>query len=215
MPYTPCLEHLGFDKWDRIYEPAQDSFLLLDAIEGDSDHLKNIITDVVVEVGVGSGIISSFLDYVLKGIDKQNHQILGIDLNPEACLATLGTYKENNVKQSDVVHGDLLSCFGQRQFIDIALFNPPYVPSTTEEVYEGGITAAWAGGHKGRVVTDIFLSQVIPRLTSGTGTLYLLLIHQNEPSEVVDILNNSGCTASIIKERRYGEHAYIIKAVRD
>ena len=48
---------------------------------------------------------------------------------------------------------------------DIALFNPPYVPTDQEELDKATaehdiLTAAWCGGPRGRVVVDKFLQQV-------------------------------------------------------
>lgn len=44
-----------------------------------------------------------------------------------------------------------------RGSIDVMLFNPPYVPTPSEEIAGNGIEASWAGGINGREVIDKFL----------------------------------------------------------
>ncbi len=39
---TPDLSHLSKEDYDQVYEPAEDSFLFLDALEKDIDHLKQL-----------------------------------------------------------------------------------------------------------------------------------------------------------------------------
>ncbi|KAG5496270.1 hypothetical protein JKF63_02571 [Porcisia hertigi] len=72
---------------------------------------------------------------------------------------------------------------------DVVLFNPPYVPTSLEELQSAiaqkdVITAAWCGGPKGRVVLDRFLNQ-LPSVLSRRGICYVVLIKENDVSDVV------------------------------
>jgi release factor glutamine methyltransferase len=48
--------------------------------------------------------------------------------------------------------------------VDVVLFNPPYVPTMSEEAQNaqqvGSLSGAWAGGQDGMRVTNFFLDQV-------------------------------------------------------
>jgi release factor glutamine methyltransferase len=48
---------------------------------------------------------------------------------------------------------------GVNTLVDILVWNPPYVPTPSEEVHTAGITQSWAGGIDGREIVDKFLSQ--------------------------------------------------------
>lgn len=60
------------------------------------------------------------------------------------------------------------------------MFNPPYVPTPDEEVERGGIAAAWAGGERGRRVTDRLLP-LAPALLSPRGEMFMVAVHENDP----------------------------------
>jgi methylase of polypeptide subunit release factors len=51
-----------------------------------------------------------------------------------------------------------------KHFIDIILFNPPYVPTLAEEVLDAqevrDIEGSWAGGQDGMQITNQFLKEV-------------------------------------------------------
>lgn len=73
---------------------------------------------------------------------------------------------------------------------DVILFNPPYVPTSLEELenavaLKDVITAAWCGGPRGRVVLDRFLCQ-LPRVMSRCGAAYIVLIKENQVEDVVN-----------------------------
>ncbi|GIZ38325.1 hypothetical protein CKM354_000174500 [Cercospora kikuchii] len=141
---TPSTSHVNYD---HIYEPAEDSYLLLDTLssEGESAFLKDRFpahsdAPLVLEVGTGSGVVLAFATANAHHIlGRSDVASLGIDINTFACSATAQTVKgavkdaagEKTGHFLDSVCGDLTTSL-RPQSIDIVIFNPPYVP--TEEL---------------------------------------------------------------------------------
>lgn len=49
---TPSIKHLTRLDFRHVYEPAEDTFILLDALEQDADTLRdNLSPKVIVEIG--------------------------------------------------------------------------------------------------------------------------------------------------------------------
>jgi release factor glutamine methyltransferase len=77
------------------------------------------------------------------------------------------------------------------ELFDLILFNPPYVPTSQEELSEATssgdvIKRAWCGGPRGRVVLDRFLKQLPRWLRPGGGKALVVLIKQNDVDDVAD-----------------------------
>ncbi|KAM9766805.1 LOW QUALITY PROTEIN: methyltransferase N6AMT1 [Menidia menidia] len=201
---TPVYSHAGRGDFQDVYEPAEDSFLLLDALEKDADTLRKMSPSVCLEVGSGSGVASAFLASLL----GPSTLYLCTDVNPAAARCTMKTASRNGVslqpvvtdlvgtlflllkrtKQTSPTSPFMYFCLLKAQCllpqlsekVDILLFNPPYVVTPSEEVGSSGIEAAWAGGERGREVTDRFLPAVT-QLLSKRGVFYLIAIAENDP----------------------------------
>ncbi|KAF8640927.1 hypothetical protein AX17_000574 [Amanita inopinata Kibby_2008] len=107
-----------------------------------------------------------------------------------------------------------------RHSVDVVIFNPPYVPTATEEsmVAQGSqdIRATWAGGVDGMEVTNTFL-QVVQQLMSPNGRFYLVALKNNDIAGIRQkMLCEYGLRSDIVLERRAGrEHLFIIRFTRD
>jgi release factor glutamine methyltransferase len=103
--------------------------------------------------------------------------------------------------------------------VDIILFNPPYVPTWSEESLTAqnlaSIEGSWAGGVTGMEVTDRFLDQV-EMLLSPKGIFYLVAVRENNVPDIRSrMLNNYHLLSEIALERRAGlEYLYVVKFYR-
>ncbi|KAI8060098.1 S-adenosyl-L-methionine-dependent methyltransferase [Gongronella butleri] len=209
---TPDLSHLTRDDFDHIYEPAEDTFLLLDALEEDAAALKAMGPCLCLEIGSGSGCVTTFLAKIM----GSQAVFLTTDINARACVATQRTVRANQAGNVDSVQTSLVDGLLTRlqHRVDILCFNPPYVVTTSEEVGSHGIEAAWAGGIDGREVIDQLLP-LVAQLLSPKGVFYLLLINENRPKEVMAILESHGLVCHLQLDRRAGrERQFIVKITR-
>jgi len=193
----------------KVYEPAEDSFLMLDALELELELLQRLAPVVCVEVGGGSGILSTALALQLAGSFWTV-----TDINSSACNAIQSTSKNNGASNLDVVRTSVLSCLSLRGKVDLLLCNPPYVATDEEEVGGLGITAAWAGGHRGLGVTKAVVDQ-LGDVLSPSGLAFIVLEQCNKPDQVVKDVEDMGFNCDIILERRAGrEFLKILKITR-
>ncbi|KAL1922805.1 uncharacterized protein VTP21DRAFT_9181 [Calcarisporiella thermophila] len=207
---TPDLSHLSSNDFRHIYEPAEDTFLLLDALEQDALEIKKRDPKIGLEVGSGSGCVTAFLGKILEGTGVL---LLCTDINPRASVATKLTCIKNNV-HADVITTSLCDSLlpRLRHKVDILYMNPPYVLTTSDEVGSNSIEAAWAGGKDGREIIDRMIP-LVSELLSPTGMFYLLVISENKPHEILDWMKRDwGLHGKIAMERKAGrEKQYILK----
>jgi release factor glutamine methyltransferase len=137
---TPSTSHVCFD---RVYEPAEDSYLLLDTLSSSAEaaFLRDRFADAsstpfILEVGVGSGVVLAFAAANAPKIFGRNDVLtLGTDISSFACKAAAQTVQNalrgSSGSQSvtlDVINGDLASAIRPHS-VNVFIFNPPYVPA--------------------------------------------------------------------------------------
>jgi release factor glutamine methyltransferase len=207
---TPDTSHVDYD---QIYEPAEDSYLLLDTLSSASEtsflhsHFQSGHTPLVVEVGTGSGVVLAFLAANSSAIFNRAICTLGTDLNRRACIAASTTVKKAcGAKPTatflTVANADLTTALRDQE-VDVLVFNPPYVPAELPDMeshakYNTGVALSsseafdrdshllalsYAGGVDGMQVTERLL-QELPRVLSQRGVAYVLFCAQNKPEDI-------------------------------
>lgn len=231
---TPHLPRAIFGPdFENVYEPAEDTFLLLDALEADLAKLA-ANTRICLECGSGSGAIVTALSKAFDNIsnDQQDRSepeslslssrplIIATDVNIEACKTTkkCANYHQQQ-HRIQIVQTNLAQSLVDRleHSVDLLIFNPPYVPTDTQEKVDESSTnlqLAWAGGSQGRDLTDAFLQSYVPKLLSKPdGVAYLVALDKNNIRELSDCLvKDHKIKGTIAMERQAGiEHLYVLK----
>ncbi|KAL1853264.1 S-adenosylmethionine-dependent methyltransferase [Diaporthe australafricana] len=164
---TPDTSHVSYS---RVYEPAEDSFLLLDTLSSPSetaflqqrfgpaspDNHNQRPPPLVVEVGTGSGVVLGFINaHALPIFGTRGVLTLGVDVNAFACAATAATAARAAADSPDThgrflgaVRGDLLAPL-RAGCADVLVFNPPYVPTDELPAQDDGRLGAEAGTDEG------------------------------------------------------------------
>ncbi|WWD05993.1 hypothetical protein V865_004078 [Kwoniella europaea PYCC6329] len=202
---TPNIAHLTEEDYEHVYEPAEDSFILLDALELDAQLIRDDQPTICVEIGSGSGIASTFLSQL---VGPSSSLIISTDINRYACEVTLRTAQANEISLNPILCHLLDPLLHRlKSNIDILVFNPPYVPTGMTELMDTqnqrDIGGAWAGGQDGMIITDVILDK-LPELLSPIGKMYLVTVIQNKPLEITRKMESKGLVCKEIIKRRAG-----------
>uniref|UniRef100_A0A673BJ71 N-6 adenine-specific DNA methyltransferase 1 n=1 Tax=Sphaeramia orbicularis TaxID=375764 RepID=A0A673BJ71_9TELE len=169
---TPLYSHAGRGEFSEVYEPAEDSFLLIDALEKDAEMLQLKRGWQWIRSGV---CISGISGWTLSPVHVSKS-----DMKSSQCTAMTA------------------SCNG------VSL-----QPVLTDLVGSKGIEAAWAGGKRGREVTDRFLP-LVAQLLSKKGLFYLVTIAENNPEEIIRLLQECGLRGESCLSTRAGNERLCI-----
>lgn len=213
---TPYLPNSVFgEDFEFVYEPAEDTFLLLDALEKDLPTLKDRVF-VCLECGSGSGTVITALAKSL----PPNILMIGTDINFRACQTSKKCARYHNQSSIQIVNTDLAESLVDRleNKVDLLIFNPPYVPTSINETEANSINKinlSWAGGSDGRQLIDKFLKDYVPRMLSmPDGVVYLVALDKNNIHELLNYYSSTeyNIKGSVVNERKAGiERLSIIK----
>jgi release factor glutamine methyltransferase len=166
----------------QVYDPAEDSFMLLDAALDRSPRRA-------LEIGTGCGLIAIYLSRA--GCPF----VVGTDVSADA----ISCAKLNARRLAPGVHlvrGDLFSAI--RGVFDLVLFNPPYLP-----VEEGqGEQVSWAGGPDGRKLIDPFIKG-LGRLLSVDGVALLVESSASDAGQTKAMAQREGLSHSVLGGERF------------
>ncbi|WP_336135837.1 HemK2/MTQ2 family protein methyltransferase [Natronomonas amylolytica] len=166
-----------------VYEPAEDSRLLADAVVDRID-----ADERVLEVGTGSGYVAARI------AEETGARVVGSDINPEACRRA----REEGI---EAVRGNLTDPFARDSF-DVVCFNPPYLPTPPEEEWDDPLEHALSGGEDGRRVIRPFLADV-GRILRPAGRVYLLVSTLTDIDAVAELADDAGMETREIAEESF------------
>ena len=179
----------------EVYEPAEDTFQLLEILDVNE-------CDGVLEIGTGCGIIA--LECARRGA-----KVVCTDINPHAVELTQSNYSKNlsllkgNV---EVRCGDLFSVVKPGELFDVVIFNPPYLPTHAKDRIgdSGWFDVATDGGATGLVVTKRFIEGLHKHLNKN-GRAYFVFSSLSDRKKLDTYLSNARLKSEIVLSRRFND----------
>ena len=184
---------LTFDTHPEVYDPAEDTYLLLDSI----DVSENMY---VLEIGTGCGIISLYFA-------SQGANIICSDINPYAIELVKKNYLQNmnNLKGSiQIRQGDLFSVVDSKELFDIIIFNPPYLPTKKEDL-TGGLgwfDKAVSGGIDGLQQTKRYIKE-LGNYLKPKGCAYFIYSNLSDKGKLEGFIKKNKLVFSIVNSKKF------------
>jgi len=175
----------------EVYDPAEDSFLLLESVTVDSK-------DTVLEFGTGCGLLAL-------ACARQGARVICTDINPFAVELTNRNIRRNRPLLKGAIetrHGDLFSVLAWNERFTTIIFNPPYLPTQRSDTIGDWLDTATDGGPTGLRVTIRFLQGLHKHLQPG-GRAYFIFSSLSNRHTLQRCLKKQQLSAQIIASHRY------------
>lgn len=167
-----------------IYEPADDSYLLIKAIEVES-------AERALDMGCGCGIVALHLA-------RQGCLVTAVDVNEHA-VGNTKINAEKNGLAIQVVTSDLFSEI--EGTFDVITFNPPYLPTENEDI-------AWDGGREGTAIMERFLREAHRHLT-GHGRIYMVMSSRGNIPKLMKMFSGMYRFTEVAQKSFFFERLYV------
>lgn len=165
---------------DEVYPPAEDTFLLI-------DNLLIEENDEVLEIGVGSGLVSISASFNCK-------HVTATDINKYAIKCAENNVKLNKRSNITIKESDLFENVDGKY--DLILFNTPYLPVIEQEHVDDDYSKAWDGGEDGREVIDKFIRKA-PEFLKDDGKIQLVQSSLSNNEKTLEMFKELGLNAEI------------------
>jgi release factor glutamine methyltransferase len=174
-----------------VYNPSDDSYLLLKVVEVSPD-------GSLLEVGTGTGLVAVHAA-------KLGAKVTAVDINPHAVDCAKRNAARNNVRL-EIVHGDLFDKIPGS--FDVIAFNPPYLPGKATSTT--WIEKAWSGGEEGSEVAVRFLRDAWRHLNPG-GRIYIILSSVGGLMSVLKAAKERYSAEMLIEQHMFFESIFAYK----
>lgn len=146
---------IDIDTADEVYNPSDDSYMLLRIVEVARG-------ETFLEIGSGTGLVAIHAA-------KMGAKVTATDVNPHAVELTRRNAARNQA-HIQVLQSDLFEKVNG--YFDVIAFNPPYLPGDSSSTT--WIERSWSGGEKGSEIPVSFLDQAWRHLAP-SGRIYMVL----------------------------------------
>ncbi|MFO7678002.1 MAG: HemK2/MTQ2 family protein methyltransferase [Thermoplasmatota archaeon] len=185
-----------------VYDPAEDSFLLLESIP-----IQKGIK--FLEIGTGCGLLS--LEASRKGAF-----VVCTDINPFAIQLAKTNIKNNKhlLKGSiEVRQGSLFSVIKKGERFDMIVFNPPYLPTGDTEHVDHWFDAATDGGSDGLMLIKKFIKDIKDFL-SRNGQAFFVFSSLSDKKILEQYLLHRAFTYTIVKSQNFGDETLSVYSLK-
>jgi release factor glutamine methyltransferase len=188
----------------EVYEPAEDTFQILDAI-------KISPKEKVFELGTGCGIIALHCAYLGANVVCSDINPYSIEITQKNFIANKHLLKGN----LDIRYGDLFSVLHSKELFDVIIFNPPYLPTRDNERIgkTGWFDAATDGGPTGLEIIKRFIENV-ERYLFPSGKSYLIISSLSKNDKVQQIFSNSNLKYKIESRKLYDDECLYVYSLQ-